>query len=226
MKKVVIALLLVIAAMGGGCAQARSNSLESTSTQTIANAGVQSNPNSEASQLHSTEQESADKSQEDSEMESILRKLVDNNYTCITTMFYYGTLPFDTSEGAGDGQFVAVKSDEFDNIETIRSFLGKTYTQKEVERLITHYIDGSPLYVDDGGALMIDLSQATFAGMPTPWENYTITIVSQTDKKCFFTVEAKYPLDPLREGPNNAAYSFCAVYESGWKLSEMVYKPN
>lgn len=226
MKKVVIALLLMITVLVGGCAQAQSNSPENTSAQTIESAGVQSKPNSEASQLHSTEQESADRSQEDSEMESILRELVDNNYTCITTMFYYGTLPFDTYEGADDDQFAAVKSDEFDNIETIRSFLGKTYTQKEVERLITHYINGSPLYVDDGGTLMIDLSQATFAGMPTLWENYTITIVNKNDEKCLFTVETQYPSDPLHEGPNNAAYSFCAVYESGWKLSEMVYKPN
>lgn len=159
-------------------------------------------------------------------MESTFRELVDSNYFCITTMFYYGVLPFDASGATSDEQFATVKSDKFNNVDAIRSFLTKTYTQAEVDRLLNHYIDGTPLYIDNEGALMVDLSQASYAGMPTPWESYTVTIVSIDDEKCIFTVDAQYPSDPLREGPNNGIYSFCAIYEDGWKLSEMVYRPD
>lgn len=227
MKKAIIALLLAIVVSVGGCAaQVQPNSTESTSAQSINTEGQQSTINSETGQLLSAEQESGNKPQEDSDMEPILRELVDSNYICITTMFYYGVLPFDISEGVDNDQFATVKSEEFDNIDTLRAFLGKTYTQSEVDRLLNHYIDGNPLYVDDGGALKVDLSQASFAGMPTPWESYTVTIVSKDDERCIFTVDAQYPPDPLREGSNNAVYPFCAVYEGGWKLSKMVYTPD
>lgn len=226
-KLIIIALVIVtVVAVAGCAAQVRPKSSESTSDQNQHFEQEQFTNISETSQLLSPEQGLADKPQEDTEMEATFRELVDNNYFCITTLFYYGVLPFDASGAANDGQFATVKSDEFNNIDAIRSFLTKTYTQSEVDRLINHYINGTPLYFDNKGALMVDLSQASYAGMPTPWESYTVTIVNKDDGKWIFTVDAQYPSDPLREGPSNGIYSFCAVYEDGWKLSEMVYRPD
>lgn len=228
MKKAIIIVLViaVVVAVVGCTSQVQPNASGSASDQSQHLEEQQFTNNSESSQLLSTEQGIADKPQEDIEMESTFRELVDSNYFCITTLFYYGVLPFDATGAASDDQFATVKSDEFNNIDALRAFLTKTYTQAEVDRLLNHYIDGTPLYVDNEGALMVDLSQASYAGMPTPWESYTVTIVSKDDEKCVFTVDAQYPSDPLREGPSNGVYSFCAIYEDGWKLSEMVYKPD
>lgn len=226
-KAIILSLLLALVVSAGGCAaQMKPRSSENPNSQILNTEEQQTAVGSKSDQQTDTEQETVDKPQEDSEMEQILRELVDNNYICISTMFYYGVLPFDTSEAAEDAQYVTVQSEEFSSIEALRAFLAKTYTQSEVDRLLNRYRDGNPLYVDDGGVLKVNLSQASYAGMVAPWESYTISVVSKDDEKCIFTVDAQYPSDPLREGPNHAVYSFCAVYESGWKLSEMVFKPD
>ncbi len=157
-------------------------------------------------------------------MEQTLRKLVDGNYSCITTMFYYGVLPYNTSEYSED-KCATVQSSEFKSVEDLRNYLVKTYTQEEVNMILTKYIDGNPLYLDEDGVLKVDLSQASFAGMPVPWRDYTIEIQSLNDIECTFVVTAFFEDDPIREGPDSANYAFCAKLEDGWKLTKMVYQP-
>lgn len=219
-----IVLIVALITCLYGCAAQNSPSTTQVGATGVADT-YEPSDSTESSQDTTEEPGTTEYLQEDPEMEQTLRDLVDSNYLCITTMFYYGALPYDAAEDIGDTQFATVQSDEFDSLEALKSFLSQTYTQAEVDRLLSSYTNGSPLYVEDNGVLKIDLSQASFAGMPAPWESYSIEIVSQDDNRCVFTVRAHYPDDPLREGPSDVNYSFCAVQESGWKLTEMVSRP-
>lgn len=224
MKKVIVLLAVILTICMCGCSAQGDVSLATNQdNHGVSNSG-QTTFHSETAHYNSTDIEEVTLPQGDNEMEQTLRKLVDSNYSCITSMFYYGVLPYDTSEYSED-KHATVQSSEFKSVEDLRNYLVKTFTQEEVNMILTKYIDGNPLYLDEDGVLKVDLTQASFAGMPVPWRDYTIEIQSLNHDECMFVVTAFFEDDPIREGPDSASYAFCAKLEDGWKLTKMVYQP-
>ena len=162
---------------------------------------------------------------EDNDMLETLNKLVDENYTCITQLFYFGHLPYGDVEMDGDVAFAKVISEEFKTFNDIKTFLDGIYVQEEVNRLLNNYFDEQPLYFDKDGTLYLYLSQASNAGMPMAWKDYSIEVVEQTSDRCVFEVTATYNADELLEGDTEGKYIFVAVNNDGWRLETAVSNP-
>lgn len=153
-------------------------------------------------------------------------KLVDDNYTCITKLFYFGHLPYGDIEMDGDVAYAKVDSEEFKSLVDIKNFLNGIYVTDEVDRLLNNYFDEQPLYFDKDGVLYLYLAQASNAGMPMAWKDYSIEIVEQTSDRCIFEVTATYNVDELFEGDPEAKYTFVAVNNDGWRLETAVSNPH
>lgn len=163
---------------------------------------------------------------EEGNMLEILKKLVDDNYICITKLFYFGHLPYGDVEMDGDVAYAKVISEEFRSISDVKNFLEAIYVVDEVDRLLNYYFEGQPLYFDKGGALYLYLAQASNAGMPMEWKNYSIEIVEQTTERCIFEVTATYNADEFLEGDTEAKYTFVAVNSNGWRLETAESNPH
>lgn len=164
--------------------------------------------------------------EEDSNMLETLNKLVDDNYICITKLFYFGHLPYGDVEMDGDIPFAKIDSEEFKTYDDIKRFLEGIYVQEEVDRLLNNYFEGQPLYFDKDGILYLYLDQASNAGMPIGWKDYSIEIVDESDDRCVFEVTAEYIEDELRVGDDEGKYTFVAINNNGWRLETAVSDPH
>ena len=162
------------------------------------------------------------KTKENSEMESILRELLNRNYVCITELFYLGQLPCEDYDG-GENTLVKVISEKYTSKKDIADFLHTVYAEEEVERLLNSYANNKPLYVEKDGVLYEDVSLIGGIGYNVNWDSYEIVILECTDTVCKFNVNTtEYDLAEK----NNKSYTIecCAVLEDGqWKLEKLVY---
>jgi len=154
-------------------------------------------------------------------MENLMRELVQKNYVCITELFYFGNLPYENTEIDGVDEVAKVQSNKYQSLDDVRSFLNEVYVADEVERLISNYFDGRPLYFEKNGSLYLYVSQTTSAGIPLPWDSFEINIVSSSEDYCSFEAIVKY-VDGVGE---NNIFNFEAKNENGWKLVSVVKNP-
>lgn len=154
-------------------------------------------------------------------MENLMRELVQKNYVCITELFYFGNLPFGDTENDGINEIAKVQSNKYRSLDDIKVFLNEVYVADEVERLMTDYFDGRPLYFEKNGSLYLYMSQTTAAGIPLPWESFEINILSYNDESCSFEAVVKY-IDGAGE---NNIFAFEAQKEDGWRLESVVRNP-
>ncbi len=163
-----------------------------------------------------------DSDTEEFRMENTMKELVNENYTCITELFYYGNLPYGEVI-IEDGEAIAeIESDKFKSLQDIETYLSKIYVSDEVERLIDNYLNNQPLYFEKNGGLYLYVEQSTSAGLPAPWDSFKIEIVNSSENECEFNAIVKYMYDT----ENEYEYSFKAIKENSWKLCSVVYKPN
>lgn len=159
---------------------------------------------------------------EECSMENTMEELVNQNYICITELFYYGNLPYGEIVVENGAAVAEVKSDKYKTLKDIQAFLSRVYTSDEVEKLLNNYMNDKPLYFEKDGKLYLYVEQSTSAGLPVPWENFDIIIVSNSDKECKFNAIVRYKYDEKAQ----YEYSFKAIKEDAWKLSSVVCKPN
>lgn len=154
-------------------------------------------------------------------MENLMRELVQKNYICITELFYFGNLPYKNTEIDGVDEIAKVQSNKYQSLNDVREYLNGVYVADEVERLITSYFDGRPLYFEKNGTLYLYVNQTTSAGIPLPWESFDINILSSNDDSCSFEAIVKY----IDGAGDNNVFAFKAKNENGWKLESVVRNP-
>lgn len=162
---------------------------------------------------------------EEKKMEKVLRSLVNNNYDCITQLFYYGHLPYNADSIDEVNHTAIVDSKKFATLNDIKQYLSTFYVDKEVDRLLNDYFESNPLYFEENGFLRINLDQASNAGIPVEWKNFTVESINVDGDTCSFSVKVEYDIDELYVGDPVATYEFNAVNNDGWKLVKAVYKP-
>ena len=154
------------------------------------------------------------------EMTKILRSLVDLHYECITKIYKFGCLPFENPEYTDGRNIAKVNSAEFSSFEQLQTYLSQIYTSAETARILKKAPEEEPLYFDKNGALYVNLDRASFAGLPAPWKEYSVSIAELTEQMCRFLVCVSYQEDTLRIGAGEITYEFTAVCENGWKLEK------
>jgi len=161
--------------------------------------------------------------EENDDMFSVLKELVDENYYCITELFCYGNLSYDLN--SVNNEKAIVTSERFKSISDLKEYLLQIYIEQEVERLLNQYSDGEPFYFEQDGKLYINVNRVVGAGLGRPWNSYDIVILNQSEKSCSFAVKVTYEEDELYVGDSEERYLFEAVYEEKWLLKEIVNKP-
>ena len=152
-----------------------------------------------------------------------LKKLVDENYYCITKLFCYGNLPYDLNHVAE--RKATTLSERFNSLCELQDYLSQIYVGTEVERLINNYYDNTPLYFEQDDILYINLELVSGAGMVRPWKDYGLTVLEQDENSCLFATKVSFEEDHMHVGEEEESYVFRAVYEKGWRLEKMVSTP-
>ena len=113
-------------------------------------------------------------------MVETLKKLVENNYKCITELFYFGNLPYIETAINGEAPIAKVSSDEYKSLSDIEGFLNEIYIPDQVEELMHDYFEGA-LYLEHEGTLCLYANKTTSAGIPIPWKDFEIEIINVSD---------------------------------------------
>lgn len=176
---------------------------------------------SEAVEIDDAEETSEDSDTEDVSTsyitEAEIRKLVDENYFCITNVFKYGRLSGAESESGR----IPVSQEHFASYGEFEAYIRSIYMEEEADYLLYEYCCGFPLYYEKDG-VFYRREELFGGGMACPWESYTIEVLDEKEDECTFSVFATYPKDATPEGVTGERYEFLAVKEDGWKLAYIV----
>lgn len=151
--------------------------------------------------------------------EEDIRRLVDENYYCITHIFAFAYLEFEYDEWINEAP-VAVSDERFKTFQELEDYLRSVYVQEEVDYLLYEYWDGEPLYFEQDEVFMMKMVM-NGGGMFCGWKDYTIEEINIEGNSCKFVILVQYS----EEIDQTDRYVFQATYNEEWLLDEMVSKP-
>ncbi len=221
MKKYTLSIILLLLLVFSACTAKVPLKTDPLDTNPSNESGLN---NESQEQQNPSETDGPGSVEEENAIKEIMRELVEENYTCITELFYFGNLPHGQVEMNGNVPIAKVESSKYKTLEELKAHLYGIYTSEEADRLIYNYFDERPLYFEKDGELYINVDQTSAAGIPIPWESFEINIRSYDANMCSFVAEVTFIEDAKIN--EKGIYSFEAVNSDGWRLKAVIKSPS
>ncbi|MGN0674663.1 MAG: hypothetical protein ACI4KG_02845 [Oscillospiraceae bacterium] len=198
-------------------------SSESAAEITVSEIQITEQNNESTDDTAVSETELSEESKDDID-EAVIRKLLDENFFCMRSIFGWGNLGYTGEPVQGDNIY-RVENDIFADYAEFENYIRSIYCNDEADRLMYNYpYEDSQMYLDIDGELCIDINLAGAKGYYVDWSDCKIIINFVSEDRCEFTaigsIEEPAEVPVKEEYPVDGA----AVLENGkWVLEKAIY---
>lgn len=158
-------------------------------------------------------------------MEETVRTLFDAHLDCMLHVMELSELPYEQpSEMPQDG-LVPVTDARFPTYAAFEDYLRGIYSEQLADFYLHDFpYEGDTKYVNVDGALYLNLWLCGGKGYYVDWSDYAVTILSESETACDFTVTASETLPAENPAPQEYTVTGRLVKESaGWRMDTRVY---